>query len=75
MTSMIDESLARLRAHRNNIHRYRRLLKTQLTDLERSYVERRLMEEETAMQALSDCTFPLTFPMTSRPPSPTAPAE
>ena len=25
---MIDENLARLRAHRNNIHRYRRLLAT-----------------------------------------------
>jgi hypothetical protein len=75
MTSMIDESLTRLRAHRNNIHRYRRLLKTQLTDLERSYVERRLIEEEAAMQSLSDSTFPLTFPMTSMPRSPTTPAE
>jgi hypothetical protein len=72
---MIDESLARLRAHRNNIHRYRRLLKTQLTDLERSYIERRLIEEEAAMRSLSNSTFPLTFPKTSMPPSPTAPAE
>ena len=31
---MIDEQLARLRAHRNNIARYRRLLKTKLTDIE-----------------------------------------
>ena len=62
MTSMIDESLSRLRAHRNNIHRYRRLLKTELTDLERTYVERRLMEEEAAMQALSNSTFPLALP-------------
>jgi len=62
MTTMIDESLSRLRAHRNNIHRYRRLLKTELTDLERTYVERRLMEEEAAMQALSNSTFPLTLP-------------
>ena len=59
---MIDESLSRLRAHRNNIHRYRRLLKTELTDLERTYVERRLMEEEAAMQALSNSTFPLALP-------------
>jgi hypothetical protein len=72
---MIDESLARLRAHRNNIHRYRQLLKTRLTDLERNYVERRLIEGEAAMQSLSDSTFPLAFPMTSMPPSPTAPAE
>jgi hypothetical protein len=72
---MIDESLARLRAHRNNIHRYRQLLKTRLTDLERNYVERRLIEGEAAMQSLSDSTFPLAFPMTSMRPSPTAPAE
>jgi hypothetical protein len=50
-------------------------LKTQLTDVERSYVERRLIEEEAAMQSLSDSTFPLAFPVTSMPPSPTAPAE
>jgi hypothetical protein len=61
MTSMIDESLARLRAHRNNIHRYRRLLKTEITDLERTYIERRLIEEEAAMQALPDSVFPLSF--------------
>jgi hypothetical protein len=37
---MIDENFARLRAHRNNIYRYRRLLGTQLTDLERDYIKR-----------------------------------
>jgi hypothetical protein len=74
MTSMIDESLARLRAHRNNIHRYRRLLKTELTDLERTYIERRLVEKEAAMQALSDSVFPLSFPITSMPASPTGAA-
>lgn len=31
---MFDEDLARIRAHRSNIHRYRRLLKTRLSDLE-----------------------------------------
>ena len=50
---MIDEDLARLRAHRNNIHRYRRLLKTRLTDLERNYIETRLKEEEAAVHKLS----------------------
>jgi hypothetical protein len=59
---MIDENLARLRAHRNNVHRYRRLLATQLTDLERIYIERRLNEEQDAMAALSEETFPLTLP-------------
>ena len=59
---MIDENLARLRAHRNNVHRYRRLLATQLTDLERTYIERRLSEEQAAMAALSEETFPLALP-------------
>ena len=39
---MTDENLARLRAHHNDVHRYRRLLATHLTDLERAYIERRL---------------------------------
>ena len=61
-TMIMDENLARLRAHRNNIHRYRRLLATQLTDLERAYIERRLEEERAAMAALSEETFPFTLP-------------
>ena len=32
---MVDEKLARLRTHRGNIQRYRQLLETSLTDLER----------------------------------------
>jgi len=39
---MIDQKLARLRTHRNNISRYRRLLKTPLTDFERGFIERRI---------------------------------
>ena len=58
-TSMIDEHFARLRAHRNNIHLYRRLLATRLTDLERDYLERRLSEERRAMEELSVQTFPV----------------
>jgi hypothetical protein len=50
---MIDESFARLRAHRNNIQRYRRLLHTHLTQLERDFVERRLAEECAALESLS----------------------
>src|SRR5689334_16024479 len=55
---MITENLARLRAHRNNIHRYRRLLGTQLTELERRFIEGRLAEETEAFKRLSDETFP-----------------
>lgn len=61
---MLDEDLALIRAHRNNISRYRRLLKTRLSDLERQFIERRLSEEQTALAALASNTFPveLTWP-------------
>ena len=56
---MFDEDLARIRAHRNNIHRYRRLLKTRLSDLERQFIERRLTEEQAALEALVSETLPM----------------
>jgi hypothetical protein len=49
----MDESIARLRAHRQNIDRYQRLLKTQLTDLESKFLERRLSEERFWMAMLT----------------------
>ena len=61
MTMMIDEKLAILRTHRNNISRYRRLLKTNLTELEREYLERRLSEEHLALERLSGSTFPIVL--------------
>jgi hypothetical protein len=61
MTQMIDEKLARLRAHRNKIRRYRRLLNTQLSDLEREFLRRRLSEEQSAIDALSATTFPFSL--------------
>jgi hypothetical protein len=48
-----DEELARLRAHANNISRYRRLLKTNLSELERGFIERRLSEERSAVESLA----------------------
>jgi len=36
-------------------------LATELTDLERGYVERRLQEERSAVEALSGETFPFTL--------------
>lgn len=60
---MIDEKLARMRAHRNNIHRYRRLLKTRLSELERDFIQRRLEEERTALETLAGSTFPLALPL------------
>jgi hypothetical protein len=64
---MLDENLARTRAHRNNIHRYRSLLKTRLSDLERQFIERRLSEESSALQRLTAGSFPLAFDMPKAP--------
>jgi len=58
---MLDENLARIRAHRNNIHRYRRLLKTRLSELERQFIERRLSEERSSLESLTAATFPVAF--------------
>ncbi|HEX7565875.1 MAG TPA: hypothetical protein VF396_21905 [Bradyrhizobium sp.] len=58
---MTDEKFRLLRTHRNNISRYRRLLKTKLTEFERQFSERRLSEERSAMERLASSTFPLSF--------------
>jgi hypothetical protein len=55
---MTDVTLERLRAHRNNIHRYQRLLKTRLSDLERGYIQRRLKEERACVEALLQESLP-----------------
>ncbi|MGY4474469.1 hypothetical protein [Bradyrhizobium sp. USDA 3364] len=60
VTTMFDKEIARIRAHRNNIYRYRRLLKTRLSDLERQFIERRLSEEQAAAEALFSESFPVT---------------
>ena len=67
MTPMLDENLARLRTHRNNISRYRRLLQTQLSTLERDFIERRLVEEQRAMEGLAGSTFPIAFTVPDMP--------
>ena len=58
---MIEKNLARLRAHRNNIRRYERLLATQLSDLERAFIAKRLEEEQGEAEALVKTTFPLAL--------------
>ena len=55
---MIDEKLARLRMHRNNISRYRRLLKTDLSELERQVMERRINEENPRWKVSLHRAFP-----------------
>jgi hypothetical protein len=65
---MIDESLARMRTHRNNIRRYHQLLQTKLTDLERQYVERRLSEEQSALEIVANTALPFSLPSPRTPP-------
>ncbi|MBR0915422.1 hypothetical protein [Bradyrhizobium japonicum] len=62
---MLDVNLARIRAHRNNIHRYQRLLRTKLSELERRFVEGRLADEQAALDALAAETFPIIRPSPS----------
>jgi hypothetical protein len=50
---MIDEKYARLCAFRNNINRYQRLLSTELSELERQFIERRLAEEKSEMESVA----------------------
>jgi hypothetical protein len=50
---MIDQQAARMRTHRNNIERYRNLLQTNLTEVERQFVERRLIEEQSHLESLA----------------------
>ena len=58
---MIDLKVASLRAHGNNISRYRRLLRTNLSDLERQFIERRLNEEKVAMKRLASTKISITL--------------
>jgi hypothetical protein len=51
---MIDQQLVRLRTHRRNIQRYRNLLQTSLTDLERQFVQKRLTEEQSNLESLAN---------------------
>lgn len=64
---MLDQDLARIRAHRNNLSRYRRLLKTKLSDIERQFIERRLAEEQSALEALAGDVFPRAFTVPNPP--------
>ena len=50
---MIDEKFAHLHTYRSNIDRYHRLLKTELSELERQF-KRRLNEEKSAMESLAN---------------------
>jgi hypothetical protein len=52
-TKMSDLDAVRIAVHQNNVSRYRRLLRTKLTEIERQYVERRLAEERQSLELLT----------------------
>jgi hypothetical protein len=54
----MDERIARLRAHRQNIDRYQGLLKTTLNAVELQFLEARLSEERLAVAMLEFFTPP-----------------
>ncbi len=43
---------ARIKGHKDNLDRYRRLLAAKLTNLERDYIHRRIAEEQAAIDRL-----------------------
>jgi predicted DNA-binding helix-hairpin-helix protein len=51
---MIDFKTAQVRRHQQNIKRYCRLLATELTDLERQYLHKRIAEEYTQLKRLEE---------------------
>jgi hypothetical protein len=65
---MNDKALAQLRAHLQNISRYRALLQTRLTVLEQDFIERRIAEEEAAVNALASGRFPSPSKLPNMPP-------
>jgi hypothetical protein len=49
---MIDFHTAKMRSHRRNIERYCRLLATELTELERQYLHKRIAEQHAQLERL-----------------------
>lgn len=56
MTAELDSAVQSV--HRTNIDHYSRLLITNLTDLERQFVERRLAEEQEALHQANNASRP-----------------
>ena len=48
----MDARFALIQAHDDSIRRYQRLLNTQLTDLEREYIESRISEERLTLLSI-----------------------
>lgn len=65
---MIDERIARLRAHQRNIDRYQGLLRTKLSELEFEFLKRRLREEQLAMLRFTTSPAAVSKPLEDAPP-------
>ena len=50
-----------------NLRRYERLVATQLSDLERAFIAKRLEEEQAEAEALVRTTFPFSLPALGQP--------
>jgi hypothetical protein len=55
---MIDLHTAQVQGHRRNIERYCRILATDLTDLERQYLHKRIAEEHAQLERLKRGRLP-----------------
>jgi hypothetical protein len=51
---MIDFHEVQVQGHRRNLERYCRLLATELTDLEREYLHKRIAEEHAQLKRLEN---------------------
>jgi hypothetical protein len=51
---MTDKYRVRLQAHHSNIGRYQRLLETKLSEVERTFIEKRLSEEQAQLRSLAE---------------------
>ena len=50
---MTNSNTTKMLFHRRNIQRYGRLLATELTDLERQYIHKRIAEEHAQLESLA----------------------
>ena len=51
--TVLDVTTIQIVAHRQNIDRYKALLRTELTPLERDFIRRRIAEEEAELRRLN----------------------
>jgi hypothetical protein len=61
----MEKRIVQLRTHQKNISRYENMLKTELTDLERHFVQKRLSEERFTIALLQYMSAPKGFDLRS----------